>query len=210
MDSRMASDWQVDGSLMSKLEDSYDMESQPKKQGDPTKEKSKTTIDRLFILNSDNVQMTISHDPGDFEAAGKEMQQMAADIAASGGDSAKIQQAMDRVNQMFYAGESSAPLRFIVQLNGNWIGPIEQYKYREANGKVEEDGTYTTTGPAALPMAVEFKGTITKDKSGGGQLSGYGSDSYKGPAGTAIECPDRQYSWTASINLTARKKDKGE
>ena len=140
----------------------------------------------------------------------KMMQQMAADIAASGGDSAKIQQAMDRVNQMFYAGESSAPLRFIVQLNGNWIGPIEQYKYREANGKVEEDGTYTTTGPAALPMAVEFKGTITKDKSGGGQLSGYGSDSYKGPAGTAIECPDRQYSWTASINLTARKKDKGE
>jgi hypothetical protein len=121
-----------------------------------------------------------------------------------------VDAAMERIGDMFHQDESSVPLRFVVVINGEFIGPIETMDYLVVNDKVETDESNTTNGPAALPIQSEFKGTMTRDANGGGQITATAMIPDNGPAGTIFECPDRKYRQVVNLNLSARPKQKGE
>ena len=209
-DLRAASDWNVTGDLKSMLDDYYSVESKHKKQDANLFEETRTTIDELLMLKSDNVSILIARDPGDLEATAKEIQQMAMEAMASGGDEKALEAAMNRINEMYSIGEKSVPIRFVVQIGGELIGSIHMYRYRVVDDSVEINDDYTDQGPAALPMTVEFKGTLTRDKEGHGTLTGSISDIDDGPAGTVFECPDRRYTHNVYLNLNERRKKEEE
>ncbi len=206
MDMRMGDDSQVHGSLKSMVDNRYHNENTHKHQDAHSVERSQTNIDELFQLNSDNVSLLISRDPGDFEDAANQMQDMVAQIMAAGGDEKMIEDAMKNVDQMFSVDSSNPPLRFVVQILGDFTGQIKTQLYREVNDSVEVNSNETATGPAALPMAAEFKGTLTREANGGGQIEGNANESDYTPAGTIFECPDRQHTQNVYLTLTARQK----
>ena len=207
MDARMGDDWQVFGDLKSMMDHRYYMENTHKKQRDAhSLERSQTNVDELFTLNSDNVSLIISRDPGDFEDASKKMQDMVAEIMASGGDEKMIEEAMKSVDNMFSVDQSSVPLRFILQVYGDFTGAIETSKYRVVNDSLEEDSQETAMGPAALPMAAEVHGKLTRKANGGGSIEGSANQFETAPGGKAFECPERQQTQNTYISLTARQK----
>jgi len=102
------------------------------------------------------------------------------------------------------------PLRFVVQIHGHFPGRIETMRRKRSSKtgeKIEKSGW---DGPVGLPMAVEFTGTMTRDPKGGGQITASGSGMDRAPGGKAVACPDRELTWTASLNMTAKPKKKGD
>ena len=211
MDFRICDDWHVYGSMQSIYRDYYRSESRHKKQTDVYSiQETITTSEESFQINQDNISIMIARDPGDFKAAGAELQQMVAEIMASGGDEKMIDDAMNRVDQMFRQDENSVPLRFQVQIRGDFAGAIRTKDFLERNGKVERNDNKVITGQAALPVAAEFKGTMTIDENGKGSIMGSLTGPNTGPAGTSLECPDRKYMLSGSLNLTSSPKKGGE
>ena len=100
----------------------------------------------------------------------KQMEEMARKVASGNLSEEEIEKIAGQMENQMSDDRKSFPVRVIIQLDGNWRGKVSTYEYiRETeNGKVVEnkENNGAVIMDLAGPIALELKGTCTKNDDG--------------------------------------------